>query len=410
MCVRNRQSQEPQPFQVRTGLMSEFVITAAKRTAIGSFLGSLKDTSAVDLGVITTKAVLPGIAVEEIADVIVGNVLQAGNGMNAARQIALRSGIPEHVTAQTVNRVCGSGLQAVVTALQGLECGDGQIYLAGGTESMSRAPYLLPQVRTGCRYGSSELIDSILSEGLTDPSLGYAMGVTAENVAEQFGITREEQDAFALESQRRAAAAIRAGLFDAEIVAAPVKTKKGIVEFATDEHPRLDSSLEALAKLKPAFKANGTVTAGNSSGLNDGAAMLVVTTKKYAQERGLPVLAGVLSYAAAGNAPKVMGLGPAIAVPIALKKARLAIDQIDLFELNEAFAAQSIAVIRQLGLDPAKVNISGGAIALGHPIGASGARVLVTLVYSLRRLGKRYGVVSLCIGGGMGIAMVVSAE
>lgn len=390
--------------------MSEFVITAAKRTAIGSFQGTLKDASAVDLGVITTKAILPGIPAEEIADVIVGNVLQAGNGMNAARQIALKSGLPDHVTAQTVNRVCGSGLQAVVTALQGLECGDGQIYLAGGTESMSRAPYLLSQARSGYRYGSGELIDSILSEGLTDPILGYAMGLTAENVAEQFGITREDQDDFAFESQTRATAAIRAELFEAEIVPVPVKTKKGIVEFAVDEHPRPDSSLEALAKLKPAFKTDGTVTAGNSSGLNDGAAMLVVTTKKYAKEHGLPIMASVLSYALVGNAPKVMGLGPAVAVPIALRKAELTAAQIDLFELNEAFAAQSIAVIRQLDLDPAKVNVGGGAIALGHPIGASGARVLVTLVHSLKRLGKRYGVASLCIGGGMGIAIVISAE
>jgi acetyl-CoA C-acetyltransferase len=298
----------------------------------------------------------------------------------------------------------------VVTALQGLQCGDGQLYLAGGTESMSRAPYLLPQARAGYRYGSGEVIDSILSEGLTDPSLGHAMGVTAENVAEQFGITRQEQDAFALESQIRVAKAASDGLFDAEIVPVLIKTKKGIVEFAADEHPRPDSSLDALAKLKPAFKTNGAVTAGNSSGLNDGAAMLAVTTEKYAADHELPVLARAISYGVAGIAPAVMGLGPASAVPIALTRAGLTADQIDLFELNEAFAAQSIAVIRQLGLDPAKVNVSGGAIALGHPIGASGARVLVTLIHSLRRLGKRYGVASLCIGGGMGIAIVISAE
>jgi acetyl-CoA C-acetyltransferase len=390
--------------------MSEFVITAAKRTAIGGFQGTLKDTSAVDLGIAATRAILPGLPVEDIADVIVGNVLQAGNGMNPARQIALQSGLPDHVTAQTINRVCGSGLQAVVTALQGLKCGDGRLYLAGGTESMSRAPYLQPQARAGYRYGSGELVDSILSEGLTDPSLHCTMGLTAENVAEQFGITREEQDGFAFESQTRAAKAIGDGLFEAEIIPVPIKTKKGIVQFAVDEYPRPDSSLEALAKLKPAFKPNGTVTAGNSSGLNDGAAMLAVTTEKYAKAHGLPVEARIVSYALAGIAPGVMGLGPAAAVPVALGKAGLTAEQIDLFELNEAFAAQSIAVIRKLDLDPAKVNTNGGAIALGHPIGASGARILVTLIYSLRRLGKRYGVASLCIGGGMGIAIVVSAQ
>jgi acetyl-CoA C-acetyltransferase len=389
--------------------MSELVITAARRTAIGAFQGTLKDTSAVDLGVVATRAILPGLPAEDIADVIVGNVLQAGNGMNPARQIALKSGLPDHVTAQTINRVCGSGLQAVVSALQGLQCGDGQLYLAGGTESMSRAPYLLLQARGGYRYGSGELVDSILSEGLTDPGLSCAMGITAENIAEQFGITREEQDAFAVESQTRAANAISGGVFDAEIVPVPVKTKKGVVDFASDEHPRPDSSLEALAKLKPAFKPNGTVTAGNASGLNDGAAMLAVTTDAYASAHALPVLARVVSYAVAGIAPSVMGLGPTAAVPVALRKAGLTASQIDLFELNEAFAAQSIAVIRNLELDPVKVNISGGAIALGHPIGASGARVLVTLIHALRRLGKQHGVASLCIGGGMGIAIVIRA-
>lgn len=388
--------------------MPEFVVTAAKRTAIGGFLGSLRDVSAVDLGMVATKAILPGLPAEDISDVIVGNVLQAGNGMNPARQIALKSGLPDDVTAQTINRVCGSGLQAVVTALQGLQCGDGQLYLAGGTESMSRAPYLLPQARTGYRYGSAELVDSILSEGLTDPSLNYAMGLTAENIAERFGITRQEQDAFAVESQARATKAAGSGHFDAEIVPVPVKTKKGIVDFAADEHLRPDSSLEGLAKLKPAFKPDGTVTAGNASGLNDGAAMVAVTTGAYARAHSLPVLARVVSYAVAGIAPDVMGLGPTAAVPLALRKAGLTSEQIDLYELNEAFAAQSIAVIRKLDLDPAKVNVSGGAIALGHPIGASGARVLVTLIHALRRLDKQHGVASLCIGGGMGIAIVVT--
>jgi acetyl-CoA C-acetyltransferase len=389
--------------------MQEFVIVAAKRTAIGGFQGTLKDTSAVDLGVVATKAILAGLPAQDIADVIVGNVLQAGNGMNPARQIALRSGLPDEVTAQTINRVCGSGLQAVVSAVQGLQCGEGKLYLAGGTESMSRAPYLLAQARAGYRYGSGELVDSILSEGLTDPTLVSAMGVTAENIAEQYGITRQKQDAFAFESQTRAAKALKDGVFASEIVPVPIKTKKAIVEFATDEHPRPDSTLEVLAKLKPAFKPDGTVTAGNASGLNDGAAMLAVTTGEYATSHGLPMLARILSYGLAGVAPAVMGLGPAAAVPIALKKVGLTLSQIDLFELNEAFAAQSIAVIRKLDLDPARVNVNGGAIALGHPIGASGARALVTLIHSLRRLGKQYGVASLCIGGGMGIAVVISA-
>ena len=282
--------------------MLEFVIVAARRTAIGGFQGTLKDTSAVDLGVVATQAILPGLPAEDIADVIVGNVLQAGNGMNPARQITLRSGLPDHVTAQSINRVCGSGLQAVVSAVQGLQCGEGELYLAGGTESMSRAPYLLLQARGGYRYGPGELVDSILNEGLTDPTMGHAMGITAENVAEQFGITREEQDAFAFESQMRAAKALKDGVFGSEIVPVPVKTKKGLVEFAMDEHPRPDSSLEQLAKLKPAFKPNGTVTAGNSSGLNDGAAMLAVTTGEYARSHGFPVLARILSYGLAGIA------------------------------------------------------------------------------------------------------------
>jgi acetyl-CoA C-acetyltransferase len=390
--------------------MSEFVITAAKRTAIGAFQGTLKDTSAVDLGVVAAQAILPGLPVQDIADVIVGNVLQAGNGMNPARQIALKSGLPDRVTAQTVNRVCGSGLQAVVSAVQGLQCGEGQLYLAGGIESMSRAPYLLREARGGYRFGPGELVDCILSEGLADPCLNYAMGVTAENVAERFGITRQEQDAFAVESQERAANAMRSRLFDAEIVPVPVRTKKGAINFAADEHPRPNTNLESLAKLKPAFKPDGTVTAGNSSGLNDGAAMLAVANGEYAREHGLPVLARILSYAVAGIAPDVMGLGPTAAVPKASSKAALTLDQIDLFELNEAFAAQSIAVVRNLDLDPAKVNVRGGALALGHPIGASGARVLVTLIHALRQLGKRYGVASLCIGGGMGIAVVIEAQ
>lgn len=389
--------------------MTRIVITAAKRTPIGSFLGSLRDVSAVDLGVTAAKAVLNGVNGEDLADVIVGNVLQAGQGMNPARQIALHSGLPHFVPGQTVNRVCGSGLQAVVSAAQGLKSGDGQLYLAGGTESMSRAPYLLPRARQGYRLGNAELVDSILSDGLTDVFHDYHMGVTAENIARQWQISREDQDAFAAESQRRAAQALEEGAFAQEVVPVEVPGKKGATLFERDEHVRPGTTPEILAKLRPAFQADGTVTAGNASGLNDGAAMLTLATEEYAGAHGLPVLAELVSYAAVGVDPAIMGIGPARVVPIALKKAGLSVDDVDLFELNEAFAAQSLAVVRDLKLDAAQVNVTGGAIALGHPIGASGARVLVTLLHALRREGKEHGVASLCIGGGMGIAVVVRA-
>ena len=391
--------------------MSEIVITAAKRTAIGAFMGSLKNVSAVDLGVAVMRQILPGLILDDIADVIVGNVLQAGQGINPARQIVIKAGLPLKTPGQTINRVCGSGLQSVVSAVQGIKSGDGSLYIAGGIESMSRAPYLLPGARAGNRFGHGEMVDSILCDGLTDAQLNYAMGITAENVAERWKITREDQDAFALESQRRAAAAQATGAFREEIVPVNVPGRKGVVVFAEDEHVRPDTTAEALAKLKPAFKPEGgTVTAGNSSGLNDGAALLAVTTEDYAKEHGLPVLARILSYATVGVEPAVMGMGPAAAVPAALIRAGMSLSDIDLFELNEAFAAQSLAVIRALELDQAKVNITGGGVALGHPIGASGARILVTLIHALRRSGKQHGVASLCIGGGMGIAMVISAQ
>ncbi len=390
--------------------MDKLVITAARRTPIGTFMGSLTEVSSVDLGVTAAKAVLEGVNAEEVADVIVGNVLQAGQGMNVARQIALGAGLPQHVSGQTVNRVCGSGLQAVVSAVQGLRAGDGKLYLAGGTESMSRAPYLLPRVRQGYRLGHAEALDSILADGLTDVFHSYHMGVTAENMAEQWNLSREEQDAFAVESQRRATAAVDSGAFVDEVVPVEVPGKKGPTLFERDEHVRPGTTAEALAKLRPAFKKDGTVTAGNASGLNDGAAMLAVTTEEYAAANGLPVLAEITSYAAIGVDPRIMGIGPAKAVPVALERAGMNVSDVDLFELNEAFAAQSLAVVRDLGVDPAQVNVTGGAIALGHPIGASGARVLVTLVHALRRAGKETGVASLCIGGGMGIAMVVRAR
>ncbi|WP_188900459.1 acetyl-CoA C-acetyltransferase [Deinococcus aerophilus] len=385
------------------------VIVAARRTPIGSFLGGLKDVSAAELGVAAARAVAEGLPGDDIADVIVGNVLQAGGGMNVARQVALGAGLADHVPGLTVNRVCGSGLQAVISAAQGLRAGDGQLYLAGGSESMSRAPYLLPRAREGYRLGHAQALDSILSEGLTDVFNDYHMGITAENIAAQWGISREEQDAFALESQNRAAAALEGGHFADELVPVEVPGRKGSTTFDRDEYPRATSA-EALAKLRPAFKKDGTVTAGNASGLNDGAAMLAVTTQGYAQAHGLPVLAEVASYAAIGVDPKIMGIGPARAVPIALARAGMTLADVDLLELNEAFAAQSLAVVRDLGADPARVNVTGGAIALGHPIGASGARVLVTLIHALRRTGKETGVASLCIGGGMGIAVVVRAR
>jgi acetyl-CoA C-acetyltransferase len=331
--------------------------------------------------------------------------------MNPARQVALKAGLPLKTPGQTINRVCGSGLQAVVNAVQGLQSGDGRLYIAGGIESMSRAPFLIPQARAGSRFGHTEMVDSILSEGLTDAQLNYSMGITAENVAVRWKITREEQDAFAVESQRRAAVAKTDGSFIEELIPVNVPGRKGVIVFSEDEHARADTTLQGLAKLRPAFKPDGgTVTAGNSSGLNDGAAMLAVTTEDYAREHGLPILARILSYATVGVEPELMGMGPASAVPVALSRAGLSLPDIELFELNEAFSAQSIAVIRELGLDSSKVNVTGGAIALGHPIGASGARVLVTLIHALRRNGKGLGVASLCIGGGMGIAMVLSAK
>ena len=389
--------------------MNDIVIVAARRTPIGSYLGALKDVSAVDLGVTAAQSVLEGLPAElqaEIADVIVGNVLQAGQGMNPARQIALKAGLPQSVPGVSVNRVCGSGMQAVIMAAQGLRSGDGRLYLAGGTESMSNAAYLLPGARQGYRMAHQAVQDSMILDGLTDAFHGYHMGMTAENVAETSNVTREDQDAFALSSQQKAAEAVASGAFAAELAPVTVKGRKGDTVFDTDEHPR-PTTAESLEKLKPAFKPGGTVTAGNASGLNDGAAMLLVTTREYAQANGLPVLAGLLSYAAIGVDPAVMGIGPAKAVPIALEKAGLSVPDIDLFELNEAFAAQSLAVVRDLKADPARVNITGGAVALGHPIGASGARVLTTLIHGLRREGKAHGVASLCIGGGMGIAVVV---
>jgi acetyl-CoA C-acetyltransferase len=388
------------------------VILSACRTPIGSFGGVLKDLSAVDLAVIPIREAIARarMAPADVGDVILGCVLQAGAGMNVARQAALRAGLPIEIPGETVNRVCGSGLQAVVHAVEALRVGYVDVVIAGGTESMSNAPYLLKGARWGYRMGHAETTDSMLAEGLTCAINTCHMGVTAEEVASRYGVSRADQDAFAAESQQRAGQAIRDGRFRAEIVPVEVPQKKaGPLRVETDEYPRTGTTLEKLAALKPAFRKDGTVTAGNASGINDGAAALVVTTAEKAKKIGTAPLARILSYASTGVDPKIMGIGPVPAVRTALDRAHLRLDQIDLFELNEAFAAQSVAVMRELKTDPAKVNVHGGAIALGHPIGASGARVLTTLVYALRAKKLRYGVAALCIGGGMGIAMAVEA-
>jgi acetyl-CoA C-acetyltransferase len=387
------------------------VILSACRTAIGSFGGSLKDVSAADLGAVVIREAIARAQVDAAAlgDVIMGCVLQGGAGMNVARQAALKAGVPQEVPSETVNRVCGSGLQAVVHAVEAMQTGYIDLAVAGGTESMSGAPYFLKGARWGYRMGNAEVTDSVLAEGLTCAIEGCHMGVTAENIVERFGISRADQDAFAAESQARAEHAIANGLFKGEIVGVePVKKKGETTTFDTDEHPRRGTTIQALAGLRPAFKKDGSVTAGNASGINDGAAALVVASEARARQLGRTPLAKVLSFASTGVAPAIMGMGPVDAVRKALQRAGLSIGDIDLFELNEAFAAQALAVARQLGLDQSKVNTRGGAVALGHPIGASGARILTTLIYALRARGGGKGVASLCIGGGMGIAMVVS--
>jgi acetyl-CoA C-acetyltransferase len=395
---------------VSTQSDSDPVIISACRTPIGSFGGALKDFSAVDLGAIVIREAITraGVRPADVADVVMGCVLQAGAGMNVARQAALRAGVPVEVPAETVNRVCGSGLQAVVHAVEAIRVGYVDTIVAGGTESMSNAPYLLKGARWGYRMGNGEVIDSMLLEGLTCAVNSCHMGVTAEEIASRYGVSRADQDAFAAESQRRAGRAISDGHFKAEIVPVEIPQKKGDpLRFDTDEYPRAGTTAEKLAALRPAFKKDGSVTAGNASGINDGAAALVVTTAARATQLGRRPLARIVSYASAGVDPMIMGMGPVPAVRKALDRAGLEMRDVDLFELNEAFAVQSVAVARELHLDAARVNVHGGAVALGHPIGASGARVLTTLVHALNARQGRYGVASLCIGGGMGIAMVV---
>jgi acetyl-CoA C-acetyltransferase len=388
------------------------LILSACRTPIGSFGGVFTHVTAAELGSVVIREALAraGAPPTAVDDVLLGCVLQAGAGMNVARQAALKAGLPVEVPAETVNRVCGSGLQAVVHAVESIHAGGAGLVVAGGTESMSGAPYLLKGARWGYRMGNAEVTDAMVGEGLTCAINSCHMGITAEEIAARYGISRGEQDAFSAGSQQKAARAAAEGAFNRQIVPVPVPQRKGdptIVD--RDEYIRGDTTVEKLAALKPAFKKGGTVTAGNASGINDGASALVVASSARARELGAAPLARIVSYAVAGVDPMVMGLGPVPAVRKALERAGLDAREIDLFELNEAFAAQSLAVIRDLKLDAATVNVNGGAVALGHPIGASGARILTTLLHALHARGLRRGVASLCIGGGMGIAMVVEA-
>jgi acetyl-CoA C-acetyltransferase len=392
--------------------MDTTVILSACRTPVGSFGGALKDLTAADLGAIVIREAIAraGIDAAGLGDVIMGCVLQAGTGMNVARQAALAAGVPVEVPAETVNRVCGSGLQAVIHAVEGVRSGYSDLIVAGGTESMSNAPYLLARARWGYRMGHGEAVDSMLQEGLTCAIEGCHMGMTAEEIVSRFGISRGDQDAFAAESQRRAVAAVASGVFDREIVTVPVPQRKGqALDVSKDEYPRAGTTALKLAALKPAFAREGSVTAGNSSGINDGAAALVVASAQKAAALGRPALARIVSYATSGVHPRIMGMGPVEALRKAVARAGLSLDRLDAIELNEAFASQSLAVVRELGLDPARVNVHGGAIALGHPIGASGARLLTTLVHTLQARGGGTGAAALCNGGGMGIAMNVEA-
>ena len=390
--------------------MSRVAIVSAKRTAIGSFGGSLKDIPAATLGAEVVKKSLEEINLSPtlVDEVIFGNVLGAGLGQNIARQIAIFAGIPQEKSAFVVNKVCGSGLKSVVLGAQSILLGDNDIVVCGGVENMSTAPYYTKDARFGAKLGNFELEDSIIHDGLTDAFENYHMGITAENIAEQFFISRKQQDEFATLSQQKASTAIEKGKFSNEIVPITIKTRKEEKVFDTDEFVRSSTNLESLAKLRPAFKKDGTVTAGNASGINDGAACVILMSEKRASELGINILGFIDGYATAGLDNKVMGLGPIPATRKVLDKLNLTTDDIDLFELNEAFAAQSIAVLNELNLDTSKVNINGGAIALGHPIGASGCRILVSLVHELINENKNRGLCSLCIGGGQGISVVIN--
>jgi len=389
--------------------MDDVVIVAAQRTAVGKFGGSLSKIAASDLGAQVIKALLAktGIKPESISEVILGQVLTAGVGQNPARQAVIRSGLPDMVPAFVVGKVCGSGLKAVQLAAQAIKCGDAQIVIAGGQENMSASPHVLNNSRDGFRMGDAKLTDTMIVDGLWDVYNQYHMGITAENVAKKYDISRKEQDEFAAASQNKAEAAQKAGKFKDEIVPIEIKNKKETVVFDTDEFVKPGVTAEALGALRPAFDKEGTVTAGNASGINDGAAAVVLMSAKLAAELGLPVLAKIKSYSSAGLDPSIMGMGPVPASQLTLKKAGWTPQDLDLMEINEAFAAQAIAVNKQMGWDTSKINVNGGAIAIGHPIGASGCRVLVTLLHEMARRDAKRGLASLCIGGGMGVALAV---
>ena len=390
--------------------MKRGAIVGALRTPVGKFGGSLKDIPAVDLGVTVAKGLFEktGIKPELVDEVIVGNVLQAGLGQNVARQIAIKAGLPIESSAFTINKICGSGLKTVMLGAQAIMLGDADVVLAGGTENMSLSPYVLPSARWGARMGDAGLVDVMIKDGLTDAFDNVHMGITAENIAEQFKITREDQDALALTSQERANKAIAEGKFKDEIIPIEIPQRKGDpVIFDTDEFPRKDASKEGLEKVRPAFKKDGTVTAANASGINDGAAFVLLMSEDKAKELGLEVLGYIRGYASAGVDPKIMGTGPIAAVRKAFEKTNMKLEDIDLIEANEAFAAQAKSVLNELGLNPDIVNVNGGAIALGHPIGASGARILVTLLHEMKKRDAKTGLATLCIGGGQGVALIV---
>ena len=390
--------------------MREVVIVSAARTAVGTFGGALRDIPAVELGKIAVEEALKRAKIkpEQVEEVILGNVLTAGQGQNPARQVLIRSGIPKEIPATTINKVCASGLKSVMMAAQAIKAGDADVIVAGGIESMSQAPFLVPGARWGYRMNDATLVDEMIQDGLLDIFNRYHMGITAENVAEKFGVSRQDQDALALKSQQNAGQAIQSGRFKEEIVPVIIPQKKGNpVVFDTDEHPRPSTTKEALAALRPAFRKDGTVTAGNASGINDGGAALVVMAAEKAKALGLEPMARIKSYATAGVAPEIMGTGPVPSSQKALSKAGLTVKDLELVEANEAFAAQAVYVNRMMGFDPEKVNVNGGAIALGHPIGASGARILITLLFEMKKRQARYGLATLCVGGGMGGAMVV---
>ncbi|XP_035783267.1 acetyl-CoA acetyltransferase, cytosolic-like isoform X1 [Anopheles albimanus] len=391
-----------------TSSADEVFIVSAARTPIGNFMGTLASLTAAELGAVTVKEVLKRAGVEgsDVNEVILGQALTAGQGQNPARQASIKAGVPKEVPAYTINMLCGSGLKTVALGYQAIRCGDATIVVAGGQESMSKSPHVL-HLRAGTKMGEAKMVDTMLNDGLTDAFHDLHMGITAENLAKEYEISREAQDAFAAKSQQLTEESQKKGYFNEEIVPVPVVGRKETIQFAVDEYPKHGTTVESLAKLRPCFIKDGTVTPGNASGINDSAAAVLLMAGSEVEKRGAKPLAKIVAYAQTGICPKTMGAGPISAVQAVLQKAGWKLEEVDLFELNEAFSAQALAVNKGLGVDPAKVNVGGGAIALGHPIGASGCRVLVTLLYALRRTGGKKGVASLCVGGGMGVALAV---